>query len=43
MVAHGLCSAGLFGLAGYIYKLFSSRRLLLCKGVLGVVPRISLR
>lgn len=43
MVAHGLCSAGLFALAGYLYKLFSSRRLLLCKGVLRVIPSISLR
>lgn len=43
IVAHGLCSAGLFGIAGYLQKFFSSRRLLLCKGVLRVVPRISLR
>lgn len=42
MVAHGLCSAGMFGLAGYVYRLYSSRRLLLCKGVLRVIPRMSL-
>ena len=43
IVAHGLCSAGLFGLAGCLYRLFSSRSLLLCKGVLRVMPSLSLR
>lgn len=42
MVAHGLCSPGLFALAGYVYKMFSSRRLLICSGVLSLVPAISL-
>lgn len=42
MVAHGLCSPGLFGLANYTYDLFGSRIMYLCSGVLGVVPVLSL-
>lgn len=42
MVAHGLCSPGLFALSGYTYSLFSSRSIFLCKGVLSLVPRLSL-
>lgn len=43
MVSHGLCSAGLFGLAGFLFELYGSRRLFMCKGVLSVVPVLSLR
>lgn len=43
IVSHGLCSAGLFGLAGFLFELYGSRRLFLCKGVLSVVPAFSLR
>lgn len=42
MVAHGLCSPGLFALSGYTYSLFSSRSIFLCKGALSLVPRLSL-
>lgn len=42
MVAHGLCSPGLFALANYVYVLFSSRSLFVCSGVLGLVPALSL-
>lgn len=42
MVAHGLCSPGLFALAGFVYGIFSSRSFVLCKGVLSVVPVLSL-
>lgn len=42
MVSHGLCSPGLFGLAGYAYIIFGSRALLLCSGVLRFMPVISL-
>lgn len=43
MVAHGLCSPGLFALANYCYSLFASRSLFVCCGVLGLVPSLSLR
>lgn len=43
MVSHGLCSAGLFGLAGFLFELYGSRSLFICKGVLSVVPVLSLR
>lgn len=42
MVAHGLCSPGLFAIAAYVYSIFSSRRLFVCSGVLRLVPSISL-
>lgn len=41
-MAHGLCSPGLFALAGFVYVIFSSRSFVLCKGVLSVVPALSL-
>lgn len=42
MVAHGFCSPGLFALAGYLFRLFGSRSLFVCCGVLGLAPRITL-
>lgn len=42
MVAHGLCSSGLFALSNYCYFLFSSRSLFVCCGVLSLFPRLSL-
>lgn len=42
MVAHGLCSPGLFSLAAYTYELFGSRIIYLCSGVLRAVPVLSL-
>lgn len=41
-MAHGLCSAGLFALAGFMYAVFYSRSFILCKGVLRVFPGLSL-
>nr|YP_010688218.1 NADH dehydrogenase subunit 4 [Pillucina pisidium (Dunker, 1860)]WBR65412.1 NADH dehydrogenase subunit 4 [Pillucina pisidium (Dunker, 1860)] len=42
MVSHGLCSSGLFGLAAYMYKLFMTRALILCSGILSYMPIMSL-
>nr|QUS64008.1 NADH dehydrogenase subunit 4 [Zoodes fulguratus] len=42
MVAHGLCSSGLFCLANISYERLGSRSLYLSKGQLNVMPSISL-
>lgn len=42
IIAHGLCSSGLFFLAGIIYNLTNSRRLLVNKGLLNIIPSIRL-
>lgn len=40
-VAHGLCSSGLFFLSGVIYERSGSRRIMINKGILEIIPRIS--
>nr|YP_009113499.1 NADH dehydrogenase subunit 4 [Lamprotula coreana]AFL93230.1 NADH dehydrogenase subunit 4 [Lamprotula coreana] len=42
MVAHGLCSSGLFFLASETYKCYSTRSLFLVKGGLVLIPGVSL-
>lgn len=42
MLAHGLCSSGLFFLVGVVYERVGSRRLLLGKGILHFLPKIAL-
>nr|YP_008081004.1 NADH dehydrogenase subunit 4 [Lamprotula tortuosa]AGC27346.1 NADH dehydrogenase subunit 4 [Lamprotula tortuosa] len=42
MVAHGLCSSGMFFLASETYKCYSTRSLFLVKGGLVLVPGVSL-
>jgi len=42
IVSHGFCSSALFALANYTYEKSHSRRLLLAKGMLCLVPRLSL-
>lgn len=42
MVAHGLCSSGLFCLANIRYERVHRRRILLNKGMLSFMPRLSL-
>nr|WGF20837.1 NADH dehydrogenase subunit 4 [Sinelater perroti] len=42
MVAHGLCSSGLFCLANISYERFSSRSLFLNKGMINLMPSMSL-
>lgn len=42
MIAHGLCSSGLFFLAGLAYERVSRRRLIISKGLLGLMPSIRL-
>lgn len=42
IIAHGLCSSGLFCLANVSYERFGSRRILLNKGVLNFIPSIRL-
>ena len=40
-VAHGLCSSGLFFLSGVIYERRSSRRMIINKGILEIMPSIA--
>jgi NADH-ubiquinone oxidoreductase chain 4 len=42
MIAHGLCSSGLFRLANITYERLGSRRLIINKGLLNFIPRLSL-
>nr|APC25409.1 NADH dehydrogenase subunit 4 [Aedes albopictus]APC25422.1 NADH dehydrogenase subunit 4 [Aedes albopictus]APC25435.1 NADH dehydrogenase subunit 4 [Aedes albopictus]APC25448.1 NADH dehydrogenase subunit 4 [Aedes albopictus]APC25461.1 NADH dehydrogenase subunit 4 [Aedes albopictus] len=42
MIAHGLCSSGLFCLANIAYERMSSRSLLINKGMLNFMPSLSL-
>nr|ACA49829.1 NADH dehydrogenase subunit 4 [Phrynus sp. 1 SEM-2008] len=42
MVAHGLCSSGLFCLANILYERFSTRSMLLLSGMMGIFPGLSL-
>ena len=40
-IAHGLCSSGLFFLSGVIYERRGSRSIIINKGILEIIPRIS--
>lgn len=42
IIAHGLCSSGLFCLANISYERFGSRSLLINKGLLNFIPSLSL-
>nr|WVD73143.1 NADH dehydrogenase subunit 4 [Monolepta bicavipennis] len=42
MLAHGLCSSGLFCLANILYERIHSRSLYLNKGLLNIIPSLSL-
>lgn len=42
IVSHGLCSSGLFCLANITYERLGSRRLFLNKGLINLIPRMSL-
>ena len=42
IIAHGLCSSGLFSLANITYERVGSRSLLINKGLLNFIPRLSL-
>jgi len=42
IIAHGLCSSGLFFLVNLFYDRLGSRRLLINKGILSFIPRISI-
>lgn len=42
IIAHGLCSSGLFCLANISYERLGSRSLFLNKGLINLIPRISL-
>nr|ALO77454.1 NADH deshydrogenase subunit 4 [Dermestidae sp. GENSP01] len=42
MIAHGLCSSGLFCLANIVYERVGSRSLFMIKGMINVVPSLSL-
>jgi NADH-ubiquinone oxidoreductase chain 4 len=41
IIAHGLCSSGLFCLANISYERLGSRRLLISREMLSLIPRIS--
>lgn len=42
IIAHGLCSSGLFFLAGILYNLTNRRRLVVNKGLLNIMPAMRL-
>nr|UFK32177.1 NADH dehydrogenase subunit 4 [Limassolla emmrichi] len=42
MISHGLCSSGLFCLANFIYERYSSRSFYLNKGLINLMPSMSL-
>lgn len=42
MIAHGLCSSGLFCLANIVYERLGRRRLIVNKGLLAFIPRLTL-
>ena len=42
MVAHGLCSRGLFALANICYERLGRRSLLVNKGLIGFMPRLTI-
>ena len=42
IIAHGLCSSGLFYLVNLTYERLGSRRLLINKGILNFIPRVAM-
>jgi len=42
IISHGLCSSGLFCLANIAYERSGRRRLFLNKGLINLIPRLSL-
>jgi NADH-ubiquinone oxidoreductase chain 4 len=42
IVAHGLCSSGLFYLVNILYERLGSRRLIINKGTINFLPRITI-
>nr|AFP16940.1 NADH dehydrogenase subunit 4 [Ischalia sp. BMNH 840493] len=42
MLAHGLCSSGLFGIINIMYERISSRSLYMSKGLINLMPSLSL-
>lgn len=42
IIGHGLCSSGLFALINFIYERLGSRRLMINKGLLNLIPNIAL-
>jgi NADH-ubiquinone oxidoreductase chain 4 len=42
IIAHGLCSSGIFCLTNIVFERTSSRRMLVCKGLIQIIPSISL-
>ena len=42
IIGHGLCSGGLFALAGLTYEVSGSRRMIVTKGLLVTLPMIIL-
>jgi NADH-ubiquinone oxidoreductase chain 4 len=42
IIAHGLCSSAIFSLANINYEIFHTRRIYLIKGILSIIPSISI-
>lgn len=42
MIAHGLCSSGMFCLTNIVFERTSSRNILLCRGLIQIIPSIAL-
>lgn len=42
IIAHGLCSSGIFCLTNILYERTSSRNIIICKGFINIMPSIAL-
>lgn len=42
IIAHGLCSSGIFCLTNIVYERTGSRNIIICKGLLQIIPSIAL-
>lgn len=42
IIAHGLCSSGIFSLTNIVFERTSTRRIIVCKGLIQVIPSIAM-
>jgi NADH-ubiquinone oxidoreductase chain 4 len=42
IIAHGLCSSGIFCLTNIVFERTSTRNILLCKGLVQIIPSMAL-
>jgi NADH-ubiquinone oxidoreductase chain 4 len=42
IIAHGLCSSGIFCLTNIVFERTSTRNILLCRGLVQIIPSMAL-